>query len=295
MGKPRARPFSLWDSCREGFDLQAVESKLVCQEAEWANKPALWFGGIPVTARTMFASWRLVPHKDWTWDPLEENCVIFSPEGPVSTLLADGDLALQVGMSADMDGDDNCITTQPELVEFLRLTKPWEDKRNWKEMWTLDARLFMAWRASSLAFTRFPLARDTPPHDHDIDSNVSFRDEAAVTASQTALLMEVLAHKAAGLASFVFRSQVARSVDYLAHGKDMRKELGVWFLQDKHVLVAGSACDMGLKLLTVRRKVNDVPYFVIRCLARQKDLITVLRHIIILMPPMPGQSVPRNE
>ncbi|CAE7949164.1 unnamed protein product, partial [Symbiodinium sp. KB8] len=230
-----------------------------------------------------------------TWDPLEENCVIFSPEGPVSTLLADGDLALQVGMSADMDGDDNCITTQPELVEFLRLTKPWEDKRNWKEMWTLDARLFMAWRASSLAFTRFPLARDTPPHDHDIDSNVSFRDEAAVTASQTALLMEVLAHKAAGLASFVFRSQVARSVDYLAHGKDMRKELGVWFLQDKHVLVAGSACDMGLKLLTVRRKVNDVPYFVIRCLARQKDLITVLRHIIILMPPMPGQSVPRNE
>ena len=41
-----------------------------------------------------------------------------------------------MGMSADMDGDDNCITTQPELVEFLRLTKPWEDKRNWKEMWS---------------------------------------------------------------------------------------------------------------------------------------------------------------
>ena len=31
-----------------------------------------------------------------------------------------------------MDGD---ITTQPELVEFLRFTKPWVDKRNWEDQW----------------------------------------------------------------------------------------------------------------------------------------------------------------
>ena len=36
------------------------------------------------------------------------------------------------GVSGDMDGD---ITTQPELVEFLRFTKPWVDKRNWEDQW----------------------------------------------------------------------------------------------------------------------------------------------------------------
>ena len=34
-------PFSLWGQLLEGFDFQAVESKLVYQQAEWANKPAL--------------------------------------------------------------------------------------------------------------------------------------------------------------------------------------------------------------------------------------------------------------
>ena len=35
------KPFSLWGQLREGFDFQAVQSKLVYQEAEWANKPVL--------------------------------------------------------------------------------------------------------------------------------------------------------------------------------------------------------------------------------------------------------------
>ena len=42
--------------------------------------------------------------------------------------------ALQLGVSGDMDGDESCSTTLPELVEFLHFTKPWVDRRNWKDL-----------------------------------------------------------------------------------------------------------------------------------------------------------------
>ena len=37
-------------------------------------------------------------------------------------------------MSGGTDSVEDCVSKQPELVDFLRFTQSWVDRRNWKDL-----------------------------------------------------------------------------------------------------------------------------------------------------------------
>ncbi|CAE7826194.1 unnamed protein product, partial [Symbiodinium necroappetens] len=236
----------------------------------------------------------------------------------------------------DMDGDDNCITTQLELVEFLRFTKPWEDKPNWED---IGRQALHGREGVKPGFCAVPVgpghATARPRHCLECElpgrSGCDGQSDGPFDASlgpqsswACKLCFSVTDCPKRGLLGSRQGASVLHGAVYLwrCGFKGKAEESMNSFPQDKHVLVAGSACDMGppgvfgkawfpqdkialgaecilrhkrrvdhcvltelshvlvhksgmssedwsqRKLLTVRRKVNEVPYFVIRCLAR---------------------------
>ncbi|CAE7510488.1 unnamed protein product, partial [Symbiodinium sp. CCMP2592] len=57
------------------------------------------------------------------YGPLPRNSILLSREGLLNTAMAGGDI----------DGDDNEVAKQADLVAFLELTQPYVDAYNWED------------------------------------------------------------------------------------------------------------------------------------------------------------------
>ena len=154
-------PHAFTNGTRAAAD--ACVDKLVYQCEEWTNKPRLEWSALSCTVTAVcgydHADW-LLPHQcvvtngsefmrgpvavwrypchspqdicvleavcppEGCFGPIELNCIIYSPHGNLSSLLAGGDL----------DGDGVCVCGETALVSFVEYTQSFVDGVRWKDI-----------------------------------------------------------------------------------------------------------------------------------------------------------------